>query len=465
MTSIIIIGGGSGAFAAAIRATERGAKVNLIESGMLGGTCVNVGCIPSKILIRAAKSIHDSAHNPFDGVKSKLVHLDRSLMVRQQQAHVEALRNTKYFSILDSHPDIGLLQGFARFLNNHSLEITASDGSKQIVSADKFLIATGALPMIPNIPGLQATPFWTSTEALQAENIPRHLAIIGGSVVAVEMAQAYSRLGTQVTLIARTTLLSREDHDLGENLAQLLAKEGIEILTHSLPTKVGYLEQAAKFRLSLGNSELEADQLLVATGRRPNTENLGLDTTGVKTDPNGRIIVNELLQTSDANIHAVGDCTTLAQYVYVAATAGTRAATNMTGGNTPLDLSILPTVVYTDPQVASVGLSEHSAREQGMEVETSKLGLENVPRALANFDTRGFIKLVAEKSSQRLVGAHLLTSEAGELIQTISLAIRQGLTIQDLADEIFRYLTMSEGLKLAAQTFNRDVSQLSCCAG
>ena len=463
MTSIAIIGGG--AFATAIRATERGAKVSLIESGTLGGTCVNVGCIPSKILIRAAKSVHDSAHNPFDGVNSGLIHLDRSLMVRQQQARVEELRNAKYLSILDAHSDITHLKGFARFLNDHTLEVTAADGSIKIVTADKYLIATGARPMVPNIAGLETTPFWTSTEALQAVKIPSHLAIIGGSVVAVELAQTHNRLGAQVTLFARSTLLSREEHDLGKDLTRIFASEGIEVLTHTVPNKVGYLEPEAQFQLSFQNRELIADQLLVATGRRPNTTNLGLDTTGVQTDTRGHIVVNDHLQTSSANIYAVGDCTTPPQYVYVAAAAGTRAAINMTAGNAHLDLSILPTVVFTDPHIASVGLSEHTAQELGMEVETSKLGLENVPRALANFDTQGFIKLVAEKSTQRLVGAHLLTPEAGELIQTISLAIRQNLTVQDLADEIFPYLTMSEGLKLAAQTFNRDVSQLSCCAG
>lgn len=213
------------------------------------------------------------------------------------------------------------------------------------------------------------------------------------------------------------------------------------------------------------DQQWRADALLVATGRTPNTGDIGLDVAGVKVDAASRILVTSAMRTSASNIYAAGDCTNQPQFVYVAAAAGTRAAINMLGGDAELNLSAMPAVVFTDPQVATVGRSEAQAREAGLEVETRTLALEHVPRALANFDTRGFIKVVAEAGSGRLLGVQAVAPEAGELIQTAAMAIRAGMTVHDLADQLFPYLTMVEGLKLAAQTFTKDVSQLSCCAG
>lgn len=199
--------------------------------------------------------------------------------------------------------------------------------------------------------------------------------------------------------------------------------------------------------------------------RQPNTASLNLKNAGVLTNEHGAIPVDEFLRTSNPNIYAAGDCTTNPEYVYVAAAAGTRAAANMLGGNERLDLSVVPGVVFTDPQIATVGLDELTARRNGIAVNTRTLTLDNVPRALANFDTRGFITLVAEAESGRLLGVQAVASQAGELIQTAALAIRAQMTIHDLGGQLFPYLTMVEGIKLAAQTFTKDVKQLSCCAG
>jgi len=213
------------------------------------------------------------------------------------------------------------------------------------------------------------------------------------------------------------------------------------------------------------NDELRADRLLVATGRSPNTRSLGLDQAGVAVSPQGNIVIDDQMRSSAPNIYAAGDCTDQPQFVYVAAAAGTRAAINMTGGEATLDLTAMPTVVFTDPQVATVGMSEEEAHLKNIETVSRTLPLDNVPRALANFDTRGFIKLVAETGSLRLLGVQAVTPEAGEIIQTAAIAIRAHMTIHDLADQLFPYLTMVEGLKLCAQTFTKDVKQLSCCAG
>lgn len=461
--SVAIIGSGSAAFAAAIRAAEAGADVTVIEAATVGGTCVNVGCVPSKILIRAAHVAHLAARHPFAGLERHAPALDRKALTAQQQARVAELRQAKYESILEANPGINLLRGFASFEDAKTLVVRHADGTERRLTADRILIATGRSPQIPDLPGLAGTPFWTSTEALGAGDMPDHLIVYGGSVVALELAQAYLRLGSKVTLVARGALLSKEDPALGKALQAALEEEGMRVLTNTTIKAVRF--DGRTFELETSAGTLRGDKLLIATGRKPNTAGLALERAGVAVDESGAIVVDDHLRTSVPHIYAAGDCTHLPQFVYVAAAAGTRAAINMTGGDAALDLSVMPAVVFTDPQVATVGLSEAQANKLGMETESRTLTLDNVPRALANFDTRGFIKLVADKPSGRLLGAQVLAAEGGEIIQTAALAIRNRMTVADLAGQLFPYLTMVEGLKLCAQTFTRDVKQLSCCAG
>jgi len=461
---IAIVGTGSGAFAAAIRAVEEGARVTMIEGGdVIGGTCVNVGCVPSKIMIRSAHIAHLQSTHAFEGIEKNTPVINRALLVKQQQDRVEELRHAKYENILDSNPDIELIRGWARFEAADTLIVKQADGKEIRLSPDKILLATGASPSIPEIPGLQDTPYWTSTEALIAEEIPDHLVVIGASVVALELAQAFLRLGSKITIMARSVFLSKEDPAIGEGLVKVFEEEGARVLLHTLPDSVSH--DGNHFILPSKAGEIRCDQLLVATGRAPNTDALALDKAGVKTGAGGAIIVDDHMRTSVEHIYAAGDCTDQPQYVYVAAAAGTRAAINMTGGDAQLDLTAMPAVVFTEPQVGTVGLTEAEAEKQGIEAEFRTLGLENVPRALANFDTQGFIKLVAEKKTGRLLGAQILSAEGGEIIQTAAVALRNNMTIQELADQLFPYLTMVEGLKLCAQTFTKDIKQLSCCAG
>ncbi len=313
------------------------------------------------------------------------------------------------------------------------------------------------------MPGLQDVPYWTSTEALFAESIPEHLIVIGSSVVAVEIAQAYRRLGSRVTMLARTRLLSQEDPALGVGLTDAFEREGIRVLSGTSASRVDYGNET--FVVTIDGETLSSDALLVASGRPPNTAALNLAAAGVETTDGGAIVVDDHMRTSAPNIYAAGDCTVQPQFVYVAAAAGTRAAINMTGGDAALDLSAMPAVIFTEPQVATVGFSEADARDGGIKVDSRTLDLENVPRALANFETDGFVKLVTDADTNRLIGAQILAPEAGEMIQAAALAIRNNMTVQELADQLFPYLTMVEGLKLCAQTFFKDVKQLSCCAG
>ena len=461
---VAIIGSGGAAFAAAIKAAEGGAQVTMIERGITGGTCVNVGCVPSKIMIRAAHVAHMRQQSPFDaGISAVRPHVNRRALLDQQQGRVLELRHAKYERIVETNPNIALIRGFARFKGSRTLTVSQADGGQRDIEFDHALIATGASPTLPDVSGLRSTPFWTSTEALATDAIPDRLVVYGGSVVALELAQAFLRLGSEVTLIARSTLLSKEDPLIGHTLKKILEGEGMRVLMGQTVDAVAYDGQ--QFTIDLGIEKLTTHRLLIATGRTPNTQDMQLDKAGVRLDSTCAIDVDDHMRTSAQNIFAAGDCTTQPEYVYVAAAAGTRAAANMLGGNATLDLSIVPAVVFTDPQVSMVGLSEAKAKDRRIETDSRVLTLENVPRALVNFNTHGFIKLVAEKKTGRLLGVQAVAAEAGEIIQTAALAIRANMTVSDLAGQLFPYLTMVEGLKLCAQTFFKDVTQLSCCAG
>ena len=464
LLQVAIIGSGGGAMAAALKAVELGARVTLIERGIIGGTCVNIGCVPSKIMIRAAHIAHLRRISPFDGgIAASAPDINRGILLAQQQARVDELRHAKYEGILNANAAITVLRGAARFKDSHTLTVDLNEGGESTVAFDRCLVATGASPALPPVPGLKDTPYWTSTEALVSDTIPARLSVIGSSVVALELAQAFARLGSQVTILARNTLFSRDDPVIGKTLTDALRAEGITVLEHTQASQASYAND--EFVLTTANGELRADKLLVATGRAHNTAGLALEAAGVKVNAQGAIVIDQAMRSSQAHIYAAGDCTDQPQFVYVAATAGTRAAINMTGGNATLDLTAMPAVVFTDPQVATVGLTEAQAHTQNIETDSRTLLLDNVPRALVNFDTRGFIKLVAEVGSGRLIGAQAVAPEAGEIIQTAAIAIHARMTVQELADQLFPYLTMVEGLKLCAQTFFKDVKQLSCCAG
>ncbi|HLI17645.1 MAG TPA: mercury(II) reductase [Rhodanobacteraceae bacterium] len=461
---IVVIGSGGAAMAAALKAVELGARVTLIERGTIGGTCVNVGCVPSKIMIRTAHVAHVRTVSPFDdGITAAAPLVLRERLLAQQQGRVDELRRAKYEAILAGNSAITVWRGKAAFKDPNILTVQLSDGGERTLTFDRCLIATGARPAIPPIPGLRDTPYWTSTEALASDTIPPRLAVIGSSVVSAELAQAFARLGSQVTILARSTLFFREDPAIGEVVTEAFRSEGIEVLEHTQASQIVHAN--GEFVLTTQQGELRADRLLVATGRAPNTRDLNLDVAGVMVNPQGAITIDAGMHTSARNIFAAGDCTDQPQFVYVAAAAGTRAAINMAGGNATMDLTAMPAVVFTDPQIATVGLSEAEAHQRDIETDSRTLTLDNVPRALANFDTRGFIKLVMEEGSRCLIGVQAVAPGAGELIQTAALAIRNRMTAEDLADQLFPYLTMVEGLKLAAQTFRKDVKQLSCCAG
>jgi len=462
---VVIIGAGSGAFAAAIRSTELGARVTIIERGTIGGTCVNVGCVPSKILIRQAHHIQQSMFPPFEGIMSTKPDFFGPLLEKQREERVLELREEKYSRLLRDLPNVTFIEGTASFQNERVVLVRKNEGGEAVLAADRILVATGSRPHIPEIPGLSGTPFWDSTDALFSKDVPREMVILGGGFVALEIGQAYQRLGSRVTIIDRNPqILKRMEPELGKSLERYLSEEGIRFLLSAKVIGVEY--EKGRFTVHLEGMKVEGDVVMVATGRTPNTDGLSLERAGVLSNSHGEIIVNEHLETNVPGVFAVGDCTSLPKFVYVAAAAGTKAGTDMMEKElAKLDLSVLPEVIFTDPQVAVVGLSESDAVFSGMDVSVRTVTLDQVPRALANFDTRGWVKMVAEKKSGRLLGVQVLAPDGGEVIQTAAMGISCGRTVREIGDQFFPYLTMVESLKLCAQSFYKDVKQLSCCAG
>ena len=460
---IAVIGAGSAGFSAAIAAAEQGANVALIGHGTIGGTCVNVGCVPSKTMIRAAEAVHGAGRaGRFPGLAGEAhVSYWRALVAAKDDL-VGTLRQKKYIDLLSEYNGVAYMEGIAR-LNGSGVLV---DGSP--ISAGKIIIATGASPAIPSIPGIERVPYLTSTTALELGEQPRSLLVIGGGYIGCELAQMIARLGTRVTLVTRSRLLPEAEPEIAQALAGYLANEGITVRTGL--SYFGIAQQDGEIRLTVdvgGHVEtFAAEQVLVTSGRTPNTAGLGLEEAGIRLSPGGGIAVDDRMRTSKPGIYAAGDVTGRDQFVYMAAYGAKLAARNaLNGDNLVYDNTAMPWVVFTDPQVAGVGLSESQARDRGLDVKTSVAPLDQVPRALAARDTRGLIKLVADSTTDRLLGAQILAPEGADSIQTMVLAIKFGMTTKELGETIFPYLTTVEGLKLAAQGFTRDVAKLSCCAG
>ncbi len=461
---IAVIGAGSAGFSAAITAAEDGARVALIGYGTIGGTCVNVGCVPSKAMIRAVETLHVAkGASRFDGVQATAKVTDWAAMVAQKQALVDDLRAAKYVDVLPNYEGVKYIEGQARFLKDGSLQI-----ADRTIRAPKVIIATGSSPRVPDIPGLDGVDWLDSTSALEQVQLPKSLMVMGGGYIGVEIAQIFARAGVEVIIVTRRGLLPEAEPEVSKALTQAFSDEGIKVLDGLSYERLedaggGVTLHAAQNGVAV---RIAAEKLLLATGRVPNTGSLALDVAGIDTNSHGGIVVDPQMRSTREGVYATGDVTGTDQFVYMAAYGAKLAAKNAMNGNTmTYDNSVMPAVVFSDPQVASVGLTEAQAKSAGHDVATSVLDLEHVPRALAARDTRGLIKLVADKHSKKLLGAHIIAPEGADSIQTAAMALKMGMTYDDLGAMIFPYLTTVEGLKLAAQTFEKDVAKLSCCAG
>ncbi|MBI3021672.1 MAG: mercury(II) reductase [Candidatus Omnitrophica bacterium] len=465
---LMVVGGGSAAFAAAIKADELKAKVAIIEHETIGGTCLNRGCVPSKYFIRAAELYHLMKQPPMPGVSATGVRLDWKRLMDQKDQLLEDGRKAKYWDILEAHPKITYLEGQAEFVSNSELRVNGTT-----LRAPKVVIATGSSAFIPPIEGIEQVKYLTSTEALALKTLPKSMLVIGANAIGLELAQMFAHVGVDVTIHeVAGRIAPYEEPEISEALAKYLTEEGLTICTC---TKVLKARQDGKqitmtAQMPDGSQKaFVAEALLVATGRRPNTQGFGLERVGVSLTKRGGIQVDDEMKTSAPNIWAAGDCVDCAcpsQFVYVAATQGATAAQNAIDDccHRKVDYSVIPHAIFTTPEVAAVGLTEEQAKAQGLKVRTSVLDFHWVPRAWLSLDERGLIKMVAEEDTGRILGVHIVAPHAGEFIHEAVVAIKHKLTIQDLIETFHVYPTLSEALRICAQGFFKDATKLSCCA-
>lgn len=468
---LAIIGSGGGAFAAAIHATTLGKSVVMIERGTFGGTCVNTGCVPSKALIAAAEARHVAADatTRYPGIGTTADSVDMAALIGGKQDLVAALRQEKYIDVAESY-GWELRCGDAAFAGTPDvpvLEVTTSDGVVATIKAAHYLVATGSSAWAPPIEGLDRVGYLTSTTAMELTEVPDTLLVVGGGYVALEQAQLFARLGSRVTLLARSRLASQEEPEVSEVLQEVFADEGIQVVCRAIPTRVTRDAVTGQVVVTTegadNEQEFRADQILVALGRRAVTDTLNLERVEVETGNAGEIVVTGKLQTSNQRIWAAGDVTGHPEFVYVAAYHGTLVADNaLAGADRTVDYSRLPRVTFTGPAIGAVGLTEAQVLAAGIPCDCRVLTLDHVPRALVNRDTRGFIKVVANADTGEILGLTAVAKDAGELAAAGVHIL--GKTITEVADAWAPYLTMTEGIRIAAKAFTTDITKLSCCA-
>ncbi|SCG15626.1 mercuric reductase [Micromonospora echinofusca] len=468
---LAIVGSGGGAFAAAIAARRRDLSVVIVEKGTVGGACVNTGCVPSKALLAAADARHTAlAAGRFPGLRPAEPVVDFAALIDGKRGMVETMRADKY---VDLAAEYGwqILPGTARFTGDPDqprLAVEQADGGTRTIEAAQYVVATGSTPWVPPIAGLADAGYLTSTTAMDLDRLPESMIVIGGNAIGLEQAQLFARLGTRVTVVETVDRLAPfEEPEISTAIEGVFADEGITVHTGATVTAVARGDAGYSLTLTTGHGtiELAAERLLVATGRRPLTQDLNLDQVGVTVGRRGEIIVDERLRSSNRRIWAAGDVTGHPQFVYVAGAHGTLIVDNaFDNAGRSMDYTHLPRVIFTTPAIAAVGLTDAQAAEQGLDCECRVLPLDFVPRAIVNRDTRGLVKIVAERGSGRIRGVHVLADNAGDVIAAAVYAVQAGMTVAQMADTWCPYLTMAEGLKLAAQTFTRDVAKLSCCA-
>jgi mercuric reductase len=471
---LIIIGGGAAAFSAAIKANMHGVKTAMVERGLLGGTCVNVGCVPSKNLLGAGEILHSSKYPSCPSILSCDSDFNFSRTIADKDDLVKHLRKQKYYDVLSALENVSLIEANASFISHKKIKVNG-----KILEAGKFILATGSSPASPPFRGIDGVDYLTNNEALSLNEKPSSMIIVGGRALGLEFAQMYSRFGTKVTLLQRSNkIIPEHEPEISDGLYQSLTEEAIEIVT-GVQIKEVHQKNGIKFVNTLvntknGNGEkkkteriFEAEQLLVATGRRPNTADLHLENAGVRiNDKDGAIIVNSEMRTSALHIWAGGDVVGEPMLETLAAKEGATAAENaLTGAHKKIDFLSVPSAIFTSPQVASVGLTEKKMMEKYGYCSCRTLEMKQVPKALTVNQTKGLIKMaVDQKKNNRILGVHILGSIAADMIHEAVVAVKHMLTVDDIVDTVHVFPTMTEAIKLVATSFKQDVTKLSCCA-
>lgn len=456
---LAVIGGGSAARAAAETARALGRTAVMIERGRPGGTCLNVGCVPSKMLLSAAEDHHSARSSSYPGVATSADPVDlEELMAWKDRFADERRRVDHVEGPLASGIDV--VRGDARFLPSTGegallIAVDGAEGPADTVSARSVVIATGAVPRVPQIAGLDTVDYLTSAEAMSLTRVPDSVLVLGGNAVGLEQAQWLARLGAKVTVLQLPKRIApNEEPAVSAALKDALVAQGIQIV-----------EDADLVDVAQGNSEVvgtaivagvartvRAEKILIAAGREPATAGLALDAVGVETGPRGEVVVDAYLRTSHPRIWAAGDVTGAAQFVYVAGTEGAAAAENAVAGTArAIDYTVLPRVMFTSPQLASVGITTVQAAAQGIDVDVREVPVGVVPRAAVSGRSTGTAVLVSDRRDDKVLGFHMVGESAGEVVTAAAYAIAGGLTVQQVSSLWAPFLTMSEAFRITAQ--------------
>lgn len=447
---IIIIGAGPAGYVGAIRAAQLGGEVILIEKEEVGGVCLNVGCIPTKVLTSAAHTLTQFRKSDQFGIKSEAPFLDLpQLMKRKEQTVKRFVTGVK--QLLKSNK-VTTVSGTAKLLDKKTIELTQKDGKKEKIEADKILICTGSVPVKPDIPGLDSEGVMGSTEALNIQTLPEELLIIGAGAIGCEFASIYRAFGSEVILVEMLSqILPTEDEEISKNLRRLWERSGIKIYTDSKVTEISASKKGKKLvyvSAPKEKIEFEVDKILVSVGRKANTSDLGLKKVGIKTQQ-GNIIVDEYMKTSVENIYAAGDCIGGWFFAHVASMEVEVAVENALGKNKKMDYTAVPRCIFTHPEIGSAGLTEKEAEEKGIRFKTGRFPFIASGRALCENEPDGMVKLMAEEKSEKIIGAHILGNRATDLITELTLAMKLGAKVEDIIQTIHPHPTLSEAIREA----------------
>lgn len=469
---LVILGSGSTAFAAALRAQEMGKTAVMTEERTLGGTCVNRGCLPSKNLIEAARLVHDAAHPRYPGLRPATMEVDFRALIQQKDDVVARYRQKKYESLLGGQ--FRVERGHAELIDSHTVEVNG----KRLVGRG-ILIATGSRHILPRIKGLTDVPYLTSDlltsgEEVELKELPKSLLIVGAGYVALELGQMFRRLGSSVTMVERSPELLSHGYEpeVGPAVRKLFEEEGIEVLTNAVATEVRANRDGVITAVNVDGRprEIATERLLLATGRRPNTDHISVGKAGVAIGEDGQIVVDEQLRTNVPHIFAAGDVVGLEHGSQMATPVGSQdggiAAHNALSDEPPRKVNhrVVPRAVFIDPSLAVVGMSEEQAIAAGHLCWCRAIPMSLVPRAGAIRDERGFVKLVADRKTDEVLGVTMLGQGAAEVIHEAAMALHFRARLQDFIELLHVYPTMAEALKIAAISRFKDPAKLSCCA-
>lgn len=454
----IVIGSGQGGTPLARALAGAGKRTAMIEREYYGGTCVNVGCTPSKTMIASARIAHLARRSDDFGVSTGPVSVDMRAVVERKQSVVDASRNGVE-QRQRTTDGLDAIDGEARFTGHKQLTVTLTDGGERCLAADQIFIDTGTRPTVPKIPGLGTVPYLTSTTAMELETVPAHLAIVGGGAVAIEFAQMFRRFGSRVTMLIRgKTLLKNEDADVVAALAKVLTDEGISLRYSTNLSRVAPY-RAHGIRLTVSGPSgmvgtLDASHLLMATGRTPNTDVLDPAASGIELDERGFISTNERLETNVPGIYALGDVRGSLQFTHISYDDFRIVQANLLdGGNRTVNDRPEPWVIFTDPELGRIGLTEQQAREQGHTIRVAKMPMTSVARATESGETAGMMKAIVDAETEQILGAAILGINGGEVMTMLQFAMMGKLPYTALRDAVIAHPTLAESLNNLFSTF------------